>query len=69
MAKQNYEDAMKNYKASGGGEEVGDKKKTKKNKSSPTKLMSGSGFKSKEYLSDTGSSSDDESVSINFVNN
>lgn len=66
---------MKEYEASGGGQakekaekaekaEKGEKKKkeTKKEvkKESPSKLMTGTTFKSKEYISDVDSSSDED---------
>ncbi|XP_076665639.1 structure specific recognition protein [Andrena cerasifolii] len=71
-AKKEYMVAMKEYEASGGGQateneekaEKGEKKKkeTKKEvkKDSPNKLMSGASFKSKEYISDVDSSSDED---------
>jgi len=61
---------MEEYKASGGGSGAGGdtaKKQKKKSSSnvSPSKAMAGAGFKSKEFLSDTGSSGseDDSKVS------
>nr|XP_033321346.1 FACT complex subunit Ssrp1 [Megalopta genalis] len=63
-AKKEYAASMKEYVASGGGEvkekkEKGEKKKKEVKKESPSKLMSGSTFKSKEYISEDDSSSDE----------
>ncbi|XP_033321346.2 structure specific recognition protein [Megalopta genalis] len=63
-AKKEYTASMKEYVASGGGEvkekkEKGEKKKKEVKKESPSKLMSGSTFKSKEYISEDDSSSDE----------
>uniref|UniRef100_A0A1B0D4W3 FACT complex subunit SSRP1 n=1 Tax=Phlebotomus papatasi TaxID=29031 RepID=A0A1B0D4W3_PHLPP len=62
--KEKYNEAMKNYKAEGGSKKKdSDDKGTKRKKdSSPKKStsMSGSGFKSKEYISDEDSSSESE---------
>ncbi|XP_052861792.1 FACT complex subunit Ssrp1 [Anopheles cruzii] len=63
-AKQNYTEAMAAYKASGGGTDNGKAEKRKKS-GTPRKVdtssqMTGSGFKSKEYIDDTSSSSTDE---------
>lgn len=59
--KERYNAEMKNYKpSSSGGDESGGKKR-KKESSSPKKstatTMAGTGFKSKEYISDDDSSS------------
>lgn len=73
-AKKEYAASMKEYEASGGGQakekkekaekkekgEKGEKKKKEVKKESPTKLMSGGTFKSKEYISEDDSSSDDD---------
>ena len=75
-AKKEYMAAMKEYEASGGGQatkekaekaekgEKGEKKKKEAKKEakkeSPTKLMAGTSFKSKEYISDVDSSSDED---------
>ena len=69
-AKEAYQKAMKEYQASGGGVSKESKEKTKPEKKapkkketkkeSPSKAMSGGAFKSKEYISDDDSSSDDE---------
>ncbi|XP_071516911.1 FACT complex subunit Ssrp1 [Panulirus ornatus] len=60
-AKREYEDAMKEYKASGGGSPAKSKgsKSPKKVVVSPTKAGSGGGFKSKEFIEDSDSSSED----------
>ncbi|XP_037715990.1 FACT complex subunit Ssrp1 [Drosophila subpulchrella] len=64
--KQRYHDEMRNYKPEAGGDSDNEKggKATKKRKteSSPTKKAntSGSGFKSKEYISDDDSTSSDD---------
>lgn len=76
-AKKEYDALMKEYKASGGGKtkETKDtkekkterkKKETKKEtkKDSPSKQMTGSSFKSKEYISDDDSSSDESKKSL-----
>ncbi|KYN18832.1 FACT complex subunit Ssrp1, partial [Trachymyrmex cornetzi] len=66
-AKKDYTASMKEYQTSGGGKEktkekkIENKKETKKD--SPSKQMSGSGFKSKEYISDDDSSSDESKKS------
>lgn len=62
-AKEDYNEAMKEYKAKGGGgtsssKESGDK--SKKEQKTPTKSTGGSGFKSKEYISDDESSDSDK---------
>ncbi|XP_071869543.1 structure specific recognition protein isoform X2 [Bombus fervidus] len=68
-AKKEYTASMKEYEASGGGgdkekisekKEKGEKKKKESKKESPSKLMTGTSFKSKEYISDDESSSDDD---------
>lgn len=75
-AKKDYESSMKEYKASGGGgsqkekkekekpekekPEKEEKKKKESKKESPSKLMTGGSFKSKEYISDDESSSDED---------
>ena len=71
-AKKEYMAAMKEYEASGGGQakekvekaEKGEKKKKEAKKEvkkeSPSKLMTGTTFKSKEYISDVDSSSDED---------
>ncbi|KAJ8680531.1 hypothetical protein QAD02_016318 [Eretmocerus hayati] len=66
--KEEYTKAMEEYKASGGGSTGEPKekkakvektsKKSESKKDSPGKSMSGSGFKSREYISDDDSSSD-----------
>ncbi|GAB0088101.1 FACT complex subunit SSRP1 [Sergentomyia squamirostris] len=63
--KEKYNEAMKNYKAEGGGKgkkDSEDQGKKRKKDSSPKKStsMSGSGFKSKEYISEEDSSSESE---------
>ncbi|XP_018400415.1 PREDICTED: FACT complex subunit Ssrp1 [Cyphomyrmex costatus] len=62
-AKKDYTASMKEYQASGGGKEKTKEKKPEKKKEtkkdSPSKQMSGSGFKSKEYISDDDSSSNE----------
>lgn len=73
-AKKDYTASMKDYQASGGGgggggskEKIKEKKTEKKKetkKDSPSKQMSGSGFKSKEYISDDDSSSDESKKSV-----
>ncbi|XP_058053810.1 FACT complex subunit Ssrp1 [Anopheles bellator] len=66
-AKENYTEAMAAYKASGGGSGGTDNGKGEKRKKSAaprkgdtTSPKTGSGFKSKEYIEDTSSSSTDE---------
>ncbi|KAG9434226.1 FACT complex subunit Ssrp1 [Apis mellifera carnica] len=62
-AKKDYSASMKEYEASGGQKdkkEKGEKKKKENKKESPNKLMSGTSFKSKEYISDDESSSDED---------
>ncbi|XP_017879490.1 FACT complex subunit Ssrp1 [Ceratina calcarata] len=67
-AKKDYAASMKEYEASGGGKEKekkekpekGEKKKKETKKESPSKLMTGPNFKSKEYISEDDSSSDDD---------
>ncbi|XP_068982452.1 FACT complex subunit Ssrp1 isoform X1 [Bombus flavifrons] len=69
-AKKEYTASMKEYEASGGGggdkekisekKEKGEKKKKESKKESPSKLMTGTSFKSKEYISDDESSSDED---------
>ncbi|KAG5310174.1 SSRP1 protein, partial [Acromyrmex insinuator] len=67
-AKKDYMASMKEYQTSGGGKEktkekkIENKKKETK-KDSPSKQMSGSGFKSKEYISEDDSSSDESKKS------
>lgn len=69
-AKKEYAASMKEYEASGGGkskekkEKTEMKKKKETKKESPGKLMSGSSFKSKEYISDDDSSSDESKKSV-----
>lgn len=62
--KERYNNEMKNYKPSAGGDSSGGKKR-KKESSSPKKstsvTMAGSGFKSKEYISDDSSSGESDS--------
>ncbi|EDW77123.1 uncharacterized protein Dwil_GK22092 [Drosophila willistoni] len=61
--KQRYQDEMKNYKPEASGSGDGDKSsKKRKSDVSPSKKSntSGSGFKSKEYISDDDSTSSDE---------
>ncbi|EDV35474.1 uncharacterized protein Dana_GF12460 [Drosophila ananassae] len=63
--KLRYQEEMRNYKPSGGGsdnEKGGKASKKRKSDVSPTKKAnsSGSGFKSKEYISDDDSTSSDE---------
>ncbi|KAH8321753.1 hypothetical protein KR067_000006 [Drosophila pandora] len=63
--KLRYQEEMRNYKPSGGGsdnEKGGKAAKKRKSDVSPTKKAnsSGSGFKSKEYISDDDSTSSDE---------
>ncbi|XP_059621601.1 FACT complex subunit Ssrp1 [Phlebotomus argentipes] len=60
--KEKYNEAMKNYKAEGGSKakkEGGDKGSKRKKEASPKKgtSMTGSGFKSKEYISEEDSTS------------
>lgn len=76
VLKKKYAEAMKEYEESGGAKEAKEraaeknksekaekkKKEVKKDEASPSKLMSGSSFKSKEYISDE-SSSENESDS------
>lgn len=68
-AKEEYTASMKEYEASSGGkskdkkEKAEPKKKKETKKDSPSKLMSGTSFKSKEYISDDGSSSDESKKS------
>ncbi|XP_018339177.1 PREDICTED: FACT complex subunit Ssrp1 [Trachymyrmex septentrionalis] len=66
-AKKDYIASMKEYQTSGGGKEKTKEKKTENKKEtkkdSPSKQMSGSGFKSKEYISDDDSSSDENKKS------
>ncbi|KAK2708372.1 hypothetical protein QYM36_014097 [Artemia franciscana] len=60
-ARKAYEEAVKAYKASGGGAAASTtsaKSSSAKSKPTPTKLGSGAGFKSKEYISDEDSDSD-----------
>ncbi|XP_060826121.1 FACT complex subunit Ssrp1 isoform X2 [Bombus pascuorum] len=68
-AKKEYTASMKEYEASGGGgdkEKISEKKekvekrKKENKKESPSKLMTGTSFKSKEYISDDESSSDED---------
>ncbi|XP_033176108.1 FACT complex subunit Ssrp1 isoform X2 [Bombus impatiens] len=69
-AKKEYTASMKEYEASGGGagdkekisekKEKGEKKRKESKKESPSKLMTGTSFKSKEYISDDESSSDED---------
>ncbi|XP_012539492.1 FACT complex subunit Ssrp1 [Monomorium pharaonis] len=68
-AKKEYEASMKEYKASGGDKtkepkEKKERKKKETKKDSPSKQMSGSAFKSKEYISDDDSSSDESKKSV-----
>ncbi|CRK91647.1 CLUMA_CG005297, isoform A [Clunio marinus] len=62
--KERYAKEMEEYKASGGSTTAGGGEKRKKEKEiskvSPTKVGSGAGFKSKEYISEDESSSDGE---------
>ncbi|KAG5345292.1 SSRP1 protein, partial [Acromyrmex charruanus] len=70
-AKKDYMASMKEYQTSGGGKEKIKEKKTREEnkkketpkKDSPSKQMSGTGFKSKEYISDDDSSSDESKKS------
>lgn len=66
-AKEEYAASMKEYEASGGSKSKDRKekepRKKKEKKDSPSKLMSGTSFKSKEYISDDGSSSDESKKS------
>lgn len=67
-AKEEYAVSMKEYEASGGSKskdkkEKEPKKKKETKRDSSSKLMSGSSFKSKEYISDDGSSSDESKKS------
>lgn len=56
-AKEDYNEAMKEYKAKGGASETKETgEKRKKEHKTPTKSPGGSGFKSKEYISDDESS-------------
>ncbi|RXG54821.1 FACT complex subunit Ssrp1 [Armadillidium vulgare] len=57
-AKARYEEAMKEYKATG-SVSGGSKNKNAPKTASPTKGGSGSGFKSKEYIEEESSSSED----------
>lgn len=70
-AKEEYQKAMKEYEASGGGASKEPKEKSKSEKKSsakkkevkkesPGKAMAGGAFKSKEYISDDDSSSGGE---------
>lgn len=63
--KERYTNEMKNYKPSGEGESSGAATSAKRKKESPKKstttTMAGSGFKSKEYISEDDSSGDSES--------
>lgn len=63
-AKKDYSASIKEYEASASGQkdkkEKGEKKKKENKKESPNKLMSGTSFKSKEYISDDESSSDED---------
>ncbi|OAD58135.1 FACT complex subunit Ssrp1 [Eufriesea mexicana] len=63
-AKKEYTASMKEYEASGGGQkekkDKGEKKKKENKKESPNKGMSGTNFKSKEYISNDESSSDED---------
>ncbi|XP_050590377.1 FACT complex subunit Ssrp1 isoform X2 [Bombus affinis] len=72
-AKKEYTASMKEYEASGGGgdkekisekKEKGEKKKKESKKESPSKLMTGTSFKSKEYISDDESSSDEDNKKL-----
>ncbi|XP_011700729.1 PREDICTED: FACT complex subunit Ssrp1 [Wasmannia auropunctata] len=69
-AKKEYAASMKEYEASGGGkaketkEKKTEKKKKETKKDSPSKQMTGSSFKSKEYISDDDSSSDESKKSV-----
>ncbi|KAG5326253.1 SSRP1 protein, partial [Pseudoatta argentina] len=70
-AKKDYMASMKEYQTSGGGKEKTKEKKTREEnkketpkKDSPSKQMSGTGFKSKEYISDDDSSSDESKKSV-----
>lgn len=66
--KEQYNKAMEEYKASGGGKpkeskepkEKGSKKKKETKNESPSKATTGGSYKSKEYISDDDSSSDDD---------
>jgi len=65
-AKKEYAASMKEYEASGGSktkEKKTERKKKETKKDSPSKNMSGSTFKSKEYISDDDSSSDESKKS------
>lgn len=68
-AKKEYMASMKEYEASGGGktkevkEKKTERKKKETKKESPSKQMTGSSFKSKEYISDDDSSSDESKKS------
>ncbi|XP_063709713.1 FACT complex subunit Ssrp1 [Culicoides brevitarsis] len=64
-AKEEYNEAMKEYKAKGGGSSKGEGggEKRKKEHKTPTKSPGGSGFKSKEYISDDDSSDESEKES------
>lgn len=70
-AKKEYAASMKEYEASGGGKSKEKKEKTEKTekkkketkKDSPSKMMTGTSFKSKEYISDDDSSSDESKKS------
>ncbi|CAL7950858.1 unnamed protein product [Xylocopa violacea] len=74
-AKKEYTASMKEYEASGGNQkekkekaeksEKSEKKKKEVKKESPSKLMAGTTFKSKEYISDDESSSDDDNKKSN----
>uniref|UniRef100_A0A2M4AMA1 FACT complex subunit SSRP1 n=2 Tax=Anopheles triannulatus TaxID=58253 RepID=A0A2M4AMA1_9DIPT len=67
-AKENYSEAMAAYKASGGGATTDNGKGEKRKKGASTtprkadvsSQMTGSGFKSKEYIEDTSSSDDSD---------
>lgn len=62
--KERYANEMKNYKPSGNGESSSGKSSVKRKKESPKKIttttMAGSGFKSKEYISEEDSSGESE---------
>lgn len=61
--KERYSNEMKNYKPSGDGEtsKSSDSKRKKESpKKSTTTTMAGSGFKSKEYISEDDSSAESE---------
>lgn len=60
--KDRYADEMKVFKASGGGDETADSgmKRKKEAKKSVPSTMTGEGFKSKEYVSDDGSTDESE---------